>query len=59
MPSLRHLDDSQIAAAITFVRQEFGNRTGVVTPERVAEIRKATNGREKPWTNPELEKVVQ
>jgi putative membrane-bound dehydrogenase-like protein len=54
MPPLKHLDDGQIAAAITYVRREFGNQSGMVTPAKVAEIRAATAARQNPWTDPEL-----
>lgn len=54
MPPLKHLDDAQIAAAITYVRREFGNKPGMVTPAKVAEIRAATSDRQKLWTDAEL-----
>ena len=54
MPSLKHLDDNQIAAAITYVRREFGNKTGMVTPAKVAEIRAVTADRQKSWSDAEL-----
>ncbi len=54
MPSLRHLDDGQISSILTYVRREFGNQSGMITPEKVAEIRGATAGRQKSWTDKEL-----
>lgn len=56
MPSLKQLGDEQIAAILTYVRRDFGNRPGRITPTAVAEIRAATAGREKPWSDPELER---
>jgi len=47
--------DDKIAAVLTYIRQEWGNTGGPITPERVAEIRtKGAAGRNKPWTEAEL-----
>ncbi len=48
--------DRQIAAVLTFVRQEWGNKATAITEAQVTEIRKAVS-RSKPWTIPELLKV--
>lgn len=48
--------DDQIAAVLTFIRQEWGNKAGPITPEKVAEIRTKDN-RTTPWTVEELEKI--
>jgi mono/diheme cytochrome c family protein len=45
--------DDQIAAALTYVRQEWGNKAPAVTPEKVTEIR-SKEIRATPWTAPEL-----
>lgn len=57
MPPLKHLDDNQIAAAIAYVRREFGNQTGFITPTQVGEVRAATADRQKAWSNEELAKL--
>ncbi len=36
------LDDEEIAAALTFVRNTWGNKASVITPEKVKEVREAT-----------------
>ena len=54
MPSLKHLDDNQIAGVLTYVRREFGNKPGMITPAKVAEIRAATAERQKSWSDGEL-----
>ena len=36
------LNDEEIAAVITYVRNSFGNKASVVTPEKVKEVRAAT-----------------
>lgn len=46
--------DDRIAAVLTFVRQEWGNKGGPVTAEQVAKIRAAAAGRNKAWTAAEL-----
>jgi len=48
------LDDREIAAVITHVRQSWENDYGEVTPEEVSGVRAATEGRAQPWTAEEL-----
>jgi len=59
MPPLKHLDDSQIAAAVTYVRREFGNQPGMTTPAKVTTIRSATNERQKAWNDQDLAGLAQ
>ena len=47
-------NDEKIAAVLTYVRQEWGNQAGPITPEQVAAIRTQEVARAKPWTAPEL-----
>jgi len=55
MPSLRDaLDNTQIAAVLSFIRQSFGNGAAPVTSVRVARIRRETEKRETPWSEEEL-----
>ena len=58
MPPWPQLDDTQVAAILTYVRREFGNQPAAVTPERVAAIRAVTAQRTKPWNDAELEAAV-
>ncbi|MCH7224859.1 PVC-type heme-binding CxxCH protein [Haloferula sp. A504] len=39
------LDDEEIASVLTYVRNHFGNEASAITPEKVAEVRKATGSR--------------
>lgn len=48
------LNDEQIAAVLTYVRREWGNSGTAVDAVTVAEVRKATAGRSRPWTDQEL-----
>jgi mono/diheme cytochrome c family protein len=48
------LDDREIAAVITHVRQSWENDYGEVTPDAVTAVRGATEGRTQPWTAEEL-----
>ena len=50
------LKDEEIAAVVTFVRSEWGNKGSAVTPEQVAAIRKAKGDRA-PWAPEELLKI--
>jgi mono/diheme cytochrome c family protein len=48
------LTDDQIAGALTYVRRQWGNAGSAVDPATVKEVRAATAGRTRPWTNDEL-----
>jgi len=54
-PQEAMLKDEQIAAAMTFVRANFGNTSGPVTPDVVAAARKKFADRKTSWTQPELD----
>lgn len=49
------LDNREIAAVITHVRQSWGNEYGEVTSEEVEAVRSVTDGRAQPWTAEELQ----
>ena len=51
------LTDEEIAAVLTYVRQEWGNKAADVTPERVKAVREKIKDRVQPWTADELLKV--
>jgi nitrite reductase (NO-forming)/hydroxylamine reductase len=42
MPHLNYLEDQQIADALTYVLNSWGNDGGVIVPKQVAEVRAAT-----------------
>jgi mono/diheme cytochrome c family protein len=46
--------DEKIADVLTYIRQEWGNKSAPVTKETVARIRAATADRSKGWTSAEL-----
>ncbi len=49
------LSDEDIAAAITYVRQEWGNKAGPVTPDQVKAISEQTQGHAgQPWNAADL-----
>jgi glucose/arabinose dehydrogenase/mono/diheme cytochrome c family protein len=54
MPALGILDDDQIAAALTFVRREWGHTYEPVTPDGVKKVREETAKREDAWTMSDL-----
>jgi mono/diheme cytochrome c family protein len=51
------LKDEQIANALTYVRQEWGNKAPEVKAETVARIRAEVGNRSAPWTAAELLKI--
>ena len=46
--------DRQIAAALTYVRNSWGNKASAVMPEQVKKIREETSSRHTAWTSAEL-----
>lgn len=48
------LPDDDLAALLTYMRNSWGNKASVITPEEVKAIRAATASRTQPWTGPEL-----
>ncbi len=47
--------DEKVSYVLTYIRQEWGNQAGVITPEKVKEIRTGIEAaRAKPWTEAEL-----
>jgi mono/diheme cytochrome c family protein len=48
------MTDDQVAAVLTYVRRSWGNTALPITPDDVREIRGATAGRKKAWTEAEL-----
>ncbi len=46
------LNDKEIAAVLTYVRNSFGNKASIIKPKKVAEIRAATKGKQD-FYNPE------
>jgi mono/diheme cytochrome c family protein len=58
MPPWRQLDDTQLAATLTYVRREFGNVARPLVPATVAAVRAATSAREKAWTDAELDSLA-
>ena len=54
MPPWQQLEDAQIASILTYVNREFGNRPAAVTPAQVGAIRAASDSRQKPWNDADL-----
>jgi mono/diheme cytochrome c family protein len=48
------LNDDQLAAVLSYIRQEWGNAADPISPSSVADIRKATSQRSAPWVVEEL-----
>lgn len=48
------LDDEEIAAVLTYVRNTFGNKASAVTPEKVAAVRQATKDKKGFYSPDEL-----
>jgi mono/diheme cytochrome c family protein len=48
------LSDDEIAAVLTYVRSNWGNKASAVSAAEVASVRAATKSRKQPWTYNEL-----
>ncbi|MBT8036443.1 MAG: c-type cytochrome, partial [Verrucomicrobiae bacterium] len=51
------LNDNEIAAVLTYVRNAFGNKASVITPEKVKAVRAATQGKQGFYSPEELLKA--
>jgi mono/diheme cytochrome c family protein len=49
--------DEQLADVLSYVRNSFGNKASVVTPEQVKKVRADIGGRAQPYTAEELMKL--
>lgn len=59
MPPLGNgLSDDQVAAALTYIRREWGHTASPIDPAAVARTRKETAGRTRPWTTDELTRML-
>jgi mono/diheme cytochrome c family protein/glucose/arabinose dehydrogenase len=60
MPPLGSLlSDDQIAAALTYIRREWGHTATPVAPADVPPVRRSTATRTGPWTNEELTRLLE
>ena len=57
MPPWKQLKDDQIAAILTYIRNEWGNSAPPITAEQVAKIRAETEGQTEPWTQAQLKAI--
>ena len=48
------LSDDQVAAVLTYIRRSWGNQASAISPDEVQEVRGASMGRTRPWTEDEL-----
>lgn len=58
MPPLESLDDTSIAAALTFIRRSWGHTESAVTPEIVASAREKHNSHGSAWTEESLAELA-
>ena len=56
MPAHSTLDDGSISSILTYIRNEWGNSAGPVSPRTVSIMRFTSQGRVVPWTAAELNK---
>ena len=52
------MSDEQIAAVLTYVRREWGQSGTPVSAAAIAEVRRATADRKRPWKHDELMAMV-
>ena len=51
------LSDEQIAAALTYIRREWGHGASAVDVQTVRDVRTLSTGRTRPWTADELSRL--
>lgn len=51
-------NDDQIAAVVTYIRSQWGNKAPAVTKADVARVRAATKGRTTQWSEADLKKMM-
>src|SRR5262249_7495957 len=50
-------NDDDLAAVLSYIRNAWGNKASMVTPEQVAAVRKDVAGRTQPYSSDELKKL--
>jgi mono/diheme cytochrome c family protein len=58
MPSFSTLQNEDIAAIATYIRNSWGNEAAPVSAGRIGQIRYRTQGKITPWTQAELDTVT-
>jgi mono/diheme cytochrome c family protein len=51
------LPDEDLAAVLTYIRQSWGNKASLITPEQVKAVRAEIGNRSQPWTATELNAI--
>lgn len=51
------LDDQQLSLVLTWIRQNWGNSAGEITPDWITQVRTSEQSRVAPWTSEELQSV--
>jgi glucose/arabinose dehydrogenase/mono/diheme cytochrome c family protein len=54
MMPFKHLSDKELAAVLTYVRNSFGNKASVISPEKVKSVRATTTKQLMPYKAPDL-----
>ena len=58
MPALEMMSDTDLAAALTFIRRSWGHEAPAVAPTTVGEMRRAVIIRGQPYSESELEALA-
>lgn len=57
MPPWKQLKDEQIAAILTYIRNEWGNSASAITAEQVTKVREETASQTEPYTQNQLKAI--
>ncbi|HLV01926.1 MAG TPA: PVC-type heme-binding CxxCH protein, partial [Acidobacteriota bacterium] len=57
-PFNSQLSNEEIAAILSYIRQEWGNQAQPVSPQAVDNVRRESQGRNEPWKEEELREIV-
>jgi mono/diheme cytochrome c family protein len=51
------LSNDDLAAVLTYIRQSWGNKASIITPDQVKAVKVAVGNRNQPWTVQELQAI--
>ena len=51
------LSDDDLAAVLTYIRQSWGNKASIITPDQVKAVKKEVGNRTQPWSASELQAI--
>jgi hypothetical protein len=57
MPPWKQLKDEQIAAILTYIRNDWGNNAPPISADQIAKVREETSSQTEPYTQAQLKAI--